>query len=197
MPKYNSIENIPSKVFFDILKSKNYQLLKPKPKEQGLEAVFMQIYDDWFIKTNNSEAKRYLELRNEIGFLNYKIATIKETIRFIYYNPVTDFMLKDIVAALEKGCDIIINIQNNIHEEINDVLRVQVGSLEFELFQLQSEFDAMVNGKKGQDIDFYSSIAYLSEILPNNPLLKENMSLAVHVSLENLAKEKIKQSKKK
>ena len=197
MPKYNSIETIPSKVFFDILKSKDYQLLKPKPSEQGLEAVFMQIYDDWFVKTNNSDAKRYLELRNEIGFLNYKIITVKETIRFIYYNPVTDFMLKDIVDALEKGCDIVINIQNNIHDEINDVLRIQVGSLEFELFQLQSEFDAMVNGNKGQDFDFYDSIAHLSELLPNNPLLKETMTLAVHVSLENLAKAKIQKSKKK
>ena len=197
MPKYNSIENIPSKVFFDILKSKDYQLLKPKPKEQGLEGIFMNIYDEWFLKTNNSEAKRYLELRNEIGFLNYKIATIKETIRFIYYNPLTSEMLKDIVDALEKGCDIVINIKNNIHDEINDVLRIQVGSLEFELFQLQTEFDAMVNEKKQQEFDFYDAIANLSELLPNNPLLKETMTLAVHVSLEILAKTKIKNSKKK
>lgn len=196
MPKYNSIENIPSKTFFDILKSKDYQLLKPKPKEQGLESIFMEIYDDWFTQLNNSDAKRYLELRNEIGFLNYKISSIKETIRFIYYNPVTETMLTDIVSALQKGCDIVINTKNNMHEEINDVLRVQVGSLEFDLFQLKTEFDAM-QGQKRQDINFYQSIAYLSEALPNNPLLKENMTLAVHVSLENLVKEKIKINKRK
>ena len=80
--------------------------------------------------------------------------------------------------------------------EVSEVLRVQVGSLEFELKELETEFDQMTNSKKGQDIDFYQSIAYLSEALPNNPLLKENMTLAVHVSLENLVKEKIKRNKK-
>ena len=196
MPKYNNIDNIPSKVFFDILKTKNFQLLKPKPKEKDLEFIFMQIYDDWFTKSNNTEAKSYIDLRNKIGFLKYKIATIKSTIAFIYYNAVTETMLKDIVEALEKGCDIVINTKNAMTNEVSEVLRVQVGSLEFELKELETEFDQMTNSKKGQDIDFYQSIAYLSEALPNNPLLKENMTLAVHVSLENLVKEKIKRNKK-
>ena len=196
MPKYNNIDNIPSKVFFDILKTKNFQLLKPKPKEKDLEFIFMQIYDDWFTKSNNTEAKSYIDLRNKIGFLKYKIATIKSTIAFIYYNAVTETMLKDIVEALEKGCDIVINTKNAMTNEVSEVLRVQVGSLEFELKELETEFDQMTNSKKGQDIDFYQSIAYLSEALPNNPLLKENMILAVHVSLENLVKEKIKRNKK-
>jgi hypothetical protein len=196
MPKYNHIDNIPSKVFFEILKTKNFQLLKPKPKEKELEFIFMQIYDDWFTKSNNPDAKEYIVLRNKIGFLKYKIATIKSTIAFIYYNAVTESMLRDIVEALEKGCDIVINIKNAMTDEVSEVLRVQVGSLEFELKELETEFDQMANGKKGQDIDFYQSIAYLSEALPNNPLLKENMTLAVHVSLENLVKEKIKRNKK-
>jgi hypothetical protein len=192
MPKYNHIDNIPSKVFFEILKSKDFQLLKPKPKEKDLEAVFMQIYDDWFTKSNNSEAKDYIDLRNKIGFLKYKIATIKSTIAFIYYNAVTESMLNDIVEALEKGCDIVINTKNAMTDEVSEVLRVQVGSLEFELKELETEFEQITNNKKGQEMDFYQSIAYLSEALPNNPLLKENMTLAVHVSLENLVKEKIK-----
>jgi hypothetical protein len=196
MPKYNHIDNIPSKVFFEILKSKDFQLLKPKPKEKDLEAVFMQIYDDWFTKSNNPEAKDYINLRNKIGFLKYKIATIKSTIAFIYYNAVTESMLNDIVEALKKGCDIVINTKNAMTDEVSEVLRVQVGSLEFELKELETEFEQITNGKKGQDIDFYQSIAYLSEALPNNPLLKENMTLAVHVSLENLVKEKIKRNKK-
>lgn len=196
MPKFNSIDNIPAKIFFDILSSKNYQLLKPKPSEKDLEAVFMSIYDEWFIKSNNADAKEYLRLRNEIGFLNYKIVTIKETIKFIYYSPVTEKMLIDIVEGLKIGCDIHINLNNPKSDEINDVLRIQVGSLEFELKQLETEFEQMTNGKKGVDMDFHKNISYLSEALPNNPLLKEDMTLAVHVALENLVKEKIKKIKK-
>jgi len=82
LPKYNEISNIPAKVFFEILKTKNYQLLKPKPKEKGLEEIFISIYDEFFIKSDNLEAKRYLELNKNIAFLNYKIAIIKQTLAF-------------------------------------------------------------------------------------------------------------------
>jgi len=60
MPKFNNIYTIPAKTFFDILQTRNYQLLKPKPREKGLEAVFMAIYDEYFIKSDNHEAKEYL-----------------------------------------------------------------------------------------------------------------------------------------
>ena len=43
MPKFNNIENIPAKTFFDILETKNFRLLKPKPREKGLEQVFMSL----------------------------------------------------------------------------------------------------------------------------------------------------------
>ena len=81
MAKYNSIDTIPAKVFFEVLKTKNYQLLKPKPKEKGLEEIFVSIYDEFFLKSNNHEANRYLELTKEISFLKYKIALmrLKET----------------------------------------------------------------------------------------------------------------------
>jgi len=82
MPKYNSIDTIPAKVFFEVLKSKNYQLLKPKPKEKGLEECFIAIYDDFFIKSDNSEAKSYLKLNKEIAFLEYKMAVIKQVLHF-------------------------------------------------------------------------------------------------------------------
>ena len=192
MPKYNSIENIPAKVFYDIINAKDYNLLKPKPKETGLKDVFMSIYDEWFIKSNNENAKRYLDLRNEIGFLTYKINVIKKTIQFLHDFPLPKIeMLLGIVEVLKKECNIHINIENNISQELKEVLRVQVGSLEFELFQLKTEFDSYVNANNSEKIDFYKKIAYLSDILPNNPLLSEKMSLAVEISLENLAKEKI------
>jgi len=80
MCKFNHISNIPAKIFFDILETKNYQLLKPKPKEQGLEQIFISIYDDFFDKSNNPEAKEYLVLVRKEAFLVYKIAVIKQAL---------------------------------------------------------------------------------------------------------------------
>ena len=75
MCKYNSIDNIPAKTFFDILHSKDYQLLKPKPSEDGLEKIFTDIYDDFFVKSDNYEAKQYLKSTYTIAFLEYILTT--------------------------------------------------------------------------------------------------------------------------
>ena len=73
MPKYNSILNIPAKLFFDVLHEKNFDLLEPIEGEKGLEEVFSLIYDDYFLKSNNPRSKRFLELQQEIHFMTYKI----------------------------------------------------------------------------------------------------------------------------
>ena len=75
MPKYNSIDTIPAKVYFDIKESSNLQLLKPKPSEKDLEKIFESIDDQFFLRSKNPEAQRYLNLTVEIQYLNYKIAT--------------------------------------------------------------------------------------------------------------------------
>jgi hypothetical protein len=197
MPKFNNISNIPAKTFFDILKSKNYQLLKPKPREKDLEQVFISIYDEFFIKSDNHEAKRYLELTKDIAFYKYKIATLKQSIHFYFYNKTTEKMRLDFIEAMKQGYGIEINKDVPFIEEIERVLTIEIGIINNDLNFAQIEFDEMINKSKNKDFDYYDSIGALSNVLPNNSLLKENMTLAVYVTLEKQAQRIVEQNKKK
>jgi hypothetical protein len=197
LPKYNNISNIPAKTFFDILKSKNYQLLKPKPREKDLEQVFISIYDEFFIKSDNHEAKRYLELTKDIAFYKYKIATLKQSIHFYFYNKTTEKMRLDFIDAMKQGYGIEINKDVPFIEEVERVLTIEIGIINNDLNFAQIEFDEMINKSKNKDFDYYDSIGALSNVLPNNSLLKEDMTLAVYVTLEKQAQRIVEQQNKK
>jgi hypothetical protein len=197
MPKYNSIDTIPAKVFFEVLKSKNYQLLKPKPKEKGLEECFIAIYDDFFIKSDNSEAKSYLKLNKEIAFLEYKMAVIKQVLHFAYYNQTTKEMRYDIIDALKKGCGIDIDKEAPFIDEVQRVLQIEIGYIKNDLSLLKAELKEMIKVSQNKDYNYYDSIGALSNVLPNNSLLKEDMTLAVYITLEKMANKIIKQQKNK
>jgi hypothetical protein len=197
LPKFNNISNIPAKKFFDILKSKNYQLLKPKPREKDLEQVFISIYDEFFIKSDNHEAKRYLELTKDIAFYKYKIATLKQSIHFYFYNKTTEKMRLDFIDAMKQGYGIEISKDVPFIEEVERVLTIEIGIINNDLNFAQIEFDEMINKSKNKDFDYYDSIGALSNVLPNNSLLKEDMTLAVYVTLEKQAQRIVEQNKKK
>jgi len=197
MPKYNSIDTIPAKVFFQILKDKNYQSLKPKPKEKGLEEVFIAIYDDFFLKSDNPESKEYLKLTKEVAFLQYKIAVIKQTLHYVYYTQMTEQMYLDVIKALKDGCGIEIDLKANLGEEVLRVLNIEVGIINNDLSLAKMELEAMVKKSQSKDYDYFDSIGALSNVLQSNSLLKEEMSLAVYVTLEKLANKIIAQQKKK
>lgn len=192
MPKYNSIANIPASVFFDIMKTKDYQQLKPKPKEKDLDKVFIAIYDDFFIKSDNEEAKDYLRLIKDIATIEYKIATLKQALHFYYYNQTTKEMRLDFINALKEGYWIEIDVDVPFIEEVKRVLTIEVGILQNDLSMFKIEYDNLIKNSQSKDFDYYDRIGVLSEALPSNSLLKENMTLAVYISLEKLARQKAK-----
>jgi hypothetical protein len=194
MPKYLSIETIPANVFFTILESKNYQLLKPKPKEKDLEAVFMSIYDDYFVKSNNQQANEFLRLRNEISFLEYKKAVIKQTLAFTYYNKTTKQMRLDILKALKEGCDIDINPDLPFDVEVERVLTIEIGILENDLNFAKLAFDELIKEAKKKEFDYYKSVAELSKAIDMQ--IRPQMSLAEYIGYEKVAEEIIKSKKK-
>lgn len=191
MAKYNSIQTIPALTFFDILKSRNYQLLKPKPRENDLEAVFISIYDEFFIKSNNPEAKQYLELTKTISYNTYKINLLKQSLRFYIYNRTTEKMRNDFIESVKVGYDIEINKDVPFIDEVKRVLSIEIGILKNDLSFAENELESLTKKSKGKDFDYFERIAGLGEVLQGNQLVKEEMSLAVYVSLENLAIKKM------
>jgi len=193
MPKFNNIENIPARIFFEILKTKNYQLLRPKSREKGLEAVFMSIYDDFFIKSDNPEAKEYLRVTTEISYLNYKLQSLKQALSFYFYNKTTKKMREDFIKALKEGFNIEIDITQPFIDEVKRVLDIEIGVLNNDISMLKSEFDEMVNRSKGKAFDYYESIVGLGQVLQGNALVNSEITLAVYVALEKQAKRIISQ----
>ena len=197
MPKYNSIDTIPAPVFFEILKSKNYQLLKPKPKEKNLAEVFLSIYDDFFLKSDNEEGKRYLELTKEIAVFEYKIATLKQCLAFYYYNKTTEQMRIDFSIALQKGYGIEIDLSKPFIEEVHRVLSIEIGIIENDLTLSKIEFEQMITKSKSKDFDYYDAIVGIGNVLQGNNLVNTDITLSVYVALEKAAQEKIKRENNK
>lgn len=197
MPKYNSIENIPAKTFFEILESKNYQLLKPKPSEKGLEEVFISIYDEFFIKSDNPEANEYLKVTKDIAYIEYKIAVLKQSLYFYYANKTTEQMRLDFIETIKEVYNIEIDKTKPFIDEVQKVLTIEIGILENDLNPLKSHYDSLIKNSKSKNFDYYESIGVLSNVLQSNSLLKENMTLAVYVTLEKLANKVVEQQKKK
>ncbi len=197
MPKYNSIETIPAKTFFEILESKNYQLLKPKPSEKGLEEVFISIYDEFFLKSDNPEANEYLKATKDIAYLEYKIAVLKQSLYFYYANKTTEQMRLDFIETIKEVYNIEIDKTKPFIDEVQRVLTIEIGILENDLNPLKSHYDSLIKNSKSKNFDYYESIGVLSNVLQSNSLLKENMTLAVYVTLEKLANKVVEQQKKK
>jgi hypothetical protein len=194
MAKYNSIENIPAKLFFEVLNTRDYTLLVAEQENEDLEAIFTEIYDDFFVKINNPQAKMYLEMTWKVNFLSYKIETIRQVMHFLWYENVIEEHRLKILDALEKGCGIYVDKSAKFADEVLRVLQVECGIIENDLtmatLELKNTFGKQEEGK----FDFYKTIVSLSNI--HNRNIEDNIVLAMYVAIENSAKDIIKSQKK-
>ena len=190
MPKYDSIKTIPADVFFEIKKTNNLQLLKPKPREKDLDKVFEAIDDDFYTRSKNAEAKRYLELFSTINYLNFKIATLKTTLHSYYYNETNLEMREGLAKALKEGYNIDLDLTVSFGQEVLRILNVEIGAIKNDLVEAQTEFDNLIKKSQSQSsFDYFKSIVDLSTALPNNSLINDRMTLLIYVELCNKAKE--------
>lgn len=184
MPKYNHIENIPAKVFFNILETKDFQKLKPKPREKELEKVFMSINDDYFIRSDNEQAKEYLRLKNIIIINHYKINLLKQNLAFYYYNPTSKEMRMEFLKALKIGYGITIDPELPFRDEVKRILDLEIGGMENEIALAEIEMNQIYPVNNESKIDFYDRIVSMSNALKGNVLVNDEMTLAVFVALE-------------
>ena len=194
MSKYNSIENIPAKLFFEVLNTRDYTLLVAEQENEDLEAIFTEIYDDFFVKINNPQAKMYLEMTWKVNFLSYKIETIRQVMHFLYYENVIEEHRLKILDALEKGCGIYVDKSAKFADEVLRVLQVECGIIENDLTMATLELKNTFGKKEEGKFDFYKTIVSLSNI--HNRNIEDNIVLAMYVAIENSAKDIIKSQKK-
>jgi hypothetical protein len=204
MAKYNSIDNIPAKVFFEILKTKNYQLLRPKPKEKGLDGIFLSIHEEWFKRSSNDNAKRFVTISNKVIYNEVKILLIKRVLKFVWDLPQHSMGFKavsDIVVGLfetlEKELKISVNRDNVLLDEIERILQVEVGILENEVMFAKSELEQIEKESEGKIFDFYDSLVAISSVYPHGRTLDEKMTLAMYVAEEKAAVEISRKNKYK
>jgi hypothetical protein len=195
MPKYNNIDTIPAKVFFKILETKDYQLLCPKPKEKGLEEIFIAIYDDFFIKSDNPEANQYLKVTKEIAYLTYKIAYLKQALHFYFYNQTTEQMRIDFLDALEKGYDIIIDRTLPFIDEVHRVLTIEIGIIENDLSMSKFTFEQMTKKSKAKVFEYEEQIVSLENVVKRS--IADDITLAKYIAYEKSAQKIISQLNKK
>lgn len=199
LPKYNSVETIPARVFFEVLQSKDYQQLKPKPNTKNLDLVFSAIHDEWFIRSENTEAKQFMELSNNINFINFKIQSIEQIMLYLFnnyrlyslQNEEVKKLKNDILDALEEKCDLSINRDNLLLDEIGRIMQIEIGILRNDLTEYTIEYESLTKSHVKKAFDFYDGIISLSNAHGRN--IDESLSLAYYIALEKSA---IKQSGK-
>lgn len=193
MPKYNHINNIPARLFFEILHEKNFDLLEPTEGEEGLEDVFSAIYDDYFLRSDNARSKRFLELQQEIKFMEHKIHSVVQILDFLMFNTTTPEIRKTLLEALI-SIGVNISLENEFIEEVKNVLNIELGVLQNDLSFLNIEMQQMQNENTGGVFDFYESLVGLESIHERN--LDEEMTLIKYVHYEKLAIKKAEAQKK-
>ena len=189
MPKYNSISTIPAKTFFEILESKNYQLLKPKPREKGLEQIFVSIYDEFFVKSDNHEANEYLKLTKDIAYLTAKIAYLKQALHFYFYNQTTEQMRLDFIEALKVGYDIVIDTELPFIDEVQRVLSVEVGIIQNDLTMAEMAYKGMTKKSQAKAFDYEKQIVSIENVIGRN--INDGIMLDKYIAYEKQAQEKV------
>lgn len=194
MPKYNSINNIPAKTFFDILHEKDFDLLEPVEGETGLEDVFSDIYDVWFVKSENEKSKEYLSLRENIAFLTYKIESVRQVMQFLFFNKTTREMRMTLLDALI-SIGININKENDFLDETTNILQVELGIIENDLNMFKMELEGVQSDNEDNVFNFYEHLISLESAHERS--LDDAMVLAKFIEYEKIAIKKARLQQQK
>lgn len=194
MVKYNSINNIPAKLFFEILDTKDYTLLQSDNAEYNLEEVFVKIYDEFFLKSDKPEAKLFLELQQNIALMTYKVESVKQVLYFLTFTKTTKEMREKLLKALI-SIGININLENDFLEEVQNVLQIECGILDNEINLAKNDLESMSKQNKDSVFNFYEHLISLENAHERN--LDDEMVLIKFVEYEKLAIKKIELSKKR
>jgi hypothetical protein len=196
MPKYNSIFNIPAKLFFDILENKDFKLLEPldTENEEEAEKIFISIYDDYFIKSENHKSKDFLELRQEVAFMTYKIESVIQVLNFLMFNKTTPEMREILLDSLI-SIGININKENLFLEEVQNILQIELGQIQNDINFSKMQLEGLTSDNQESVFNFYEHLISLETAHERN--LDDEMVLAKYIEYERLAIKKAEIQKQK
>lgn len=204
--KYDSYDNIPAKVFFEIRETGNFQLMRAKNAtgNEKLAPLFMQIYDDYFLKSNNRDAKRYLELINTTAAIQYKIDAIKSILNFhwnltpsLWSDPLIIEYRNQQIMAINEYLDMPINLDAaDFDTEIETALNVSLGIMQNDLTEANMEIESLRSSSSKTVFEFYDSMASINKV--NAPYsINPKCLLGEYVAAEKLAINEINRIKTK
>ncbi|MFM9825842.1 hypothetical protein [Flavobacterium sp.] len=195
MPKYNAVSNIPAKLFFDVLSEKDFKLLEPfeNESEEEVEQVFVGIYDEYFLKSENPKSKEFLRLRQEIAFMTYKIESIVQVIDFLLFNTTTKEMRITLLESLI-SIGVNINLENTFYDEVQNVLQVELGVITNDLNFAKMDLKEITKDNKDKVFDFYESLVGLEMV--HERTLSDEMILSKYIVYERLAIQKSEMQRK-
>ena len=68
------------------------------------------------------------------------------------------------------------------------MLSTEIGIIENDLNLAKIDFDKMIKTSQSKDFDYFDDIGILGQVLQGNNLVKEDMTLAIYIALNKLAK---------
>lgn len=197
--KFDSYSVMPALVFFEIRDTGNYQLMKPKNKTSTdwLKKLFYQIYDDYFLKLDNEEAKRYLELIELEAIITCKIHAFKKVLQFhwetapeLWNHPVIKEIREQQITEINKYIDHPFDLSGNFNDEVMNTLSQSIGILENELTMTRFELEDLRKEHDMKPFEFYDSVQSINEINATGQIDSKCL-LAEYVSATKSASKKV------
>lgn len=107
---YDSIENIPVKLFFEILKTEKLSLLNPQkvklPKNSNLEDIWNNIVEEYYKESNFKQYRSVLRKIKQIQALKNKLTTCHASIMLLKISPLNNIAISSLASFGYKGKDI-------------------------------------------------------------------------------------------
>jgi len=195
--KYDSYHNIPARVFFEIRETGNFQLLCPKPKTDTtwLGKLYVQIYDDYFIKLDNADAKRYTYLLEAEATLENLIKSYTLLLE-LHWNTPPEIWNTDVIkqgrerhiAKMNEQLDIAIDPDGDFDEQVQIALNQSLGFKKNDLNEIKMELEQLRDRAGNTVFEFYDDLQQINEA--NGQAYGADVLLPVYVSARKSAEKK-------
>lgn len=167
-----------------------------------LQPLYTKIYDEYFLKTDNKKANRFLELQNLLNFLPYKRKSIQNVLQLLWETPSNLWhepniitIRHELIGKINEMLDEPIDIDADFTDEVSRVLNVELGILENEISEAEMEIEILRKEASKSVFDFYETLGNISDA--HGRTLDERILLPMFVAEEKRAIKKAEAQKNK